>query len=154
MLVITHREALIKWTAPCKQKDNTSGLEIIDKNKMILLCHYFEAENSKQNLPSCLCFFFFSCLCLSSLTNHQESRLQQPSLKANQDQGWLNHQAFSWSSEPIVKALGQTCELAAGGSTWTGSCFNTERRHLSLTANWYYQPAMICGSPWQYCWWK
>lgn len=101
MLVVTLGEALIKWTAPCKQK----GLEIIDRNKMILMCHYFEAKDSKQNLPSC----FLSCLCLNSLTNHQESRLQHPSLKANQDHSWLNHRAFSWSSEPIAKALGQTC---------------------------------------------
>lgn len=64
--------------------------------------HYSEVEDSKQNLPSC----FLSCLCLNSLTNHQE--LQQPSLKANQDHSWLNHRAFSWSSEPIAKALGRT----------------------------------------------
>lgn len=56
-------------------------------------------------MPTC----FLSSLCLNSLTNQQESRLQQPSLRANQDHGWLNHRAFSWSSEPFSEAVGQTC---------------------------------------------
>jgi len=50
----------------------------------------------KRFLPSCMMLLLCSCACLrlSSSTHHQESELQQSSLKANPDHLWLNHQGL------------------------------------------------------------
>lgn len=104
-----------------QQDLNHLGAEMLtnwtNQFKFIWMQREFPSDGVQSNLGSVpVCRFFSAGLCRSSLTNHQESELQQSSLKASQDHLWLNHQGLQLIIWAHHQSLGTTmCELAACG---------------------------------------
>lgn len=114
LLVITLREALVEGTAPCKQKESAAGWVVIDRIKMILMCHYAEAADSKQNFLPC-----FSLVPLSQLINNPPGVPAPTAITQGQSGSPLTQppslQLIIWAHR---QSLGTNmCELAAGGSS-------------------------------------
>lgn len=89
-----------------------------EENWFIWMRRRFLSDPMQKTLDSYLFGVFRACQRLSSLASHQESELQQSSLKASQDHLWLDHQSLQLIIWAHHRSLGTNmCELAARGRT-------------------------------------